>query len=104
MERGLGRPRVTNEQLYQNCRDTVEAVRALATREAVHADMGAPAQELPIGDFFVTHADRSVTYCDLVELYYFNECAIRIGYIEGTIAKVRGMPLPHWRPPDAVAK
>jgi hypothetical protein len=93
---------VNNEDRYQHCRDTVETVRALATRDAVHARIGEPAQTLPVGNFFVTHADLSVTYCDHVELYYFNACAIRIGYINGTIVKVRGMPLAHWRPPSAV--
>lgn len=91
---------MNNDELYQHCRETVETVRALATRDVVQAQMGVPAQTLPIGDFFVTHADQSVSYCDLVELYYFNECAIRIGYINGMIEKVRGMPLVHWRSPS----
>jgi hypothetical protein len=94
---------MSDEKLYKHCRDTVETVRSLATGDAVHAKMGAPAQTLPIGNFFVTNEDLSVTYCDLVELYYVDECAIRIGYINGNIAKVRGMPLEHWRPPNAVA-
>lgn len=90
---------MNNEILYQHCRDTVALVRACKDRKAVLDRIGAPDQQLPIGDFFVTHDDLSITYCDSVELYYFNNCAIRIGYVNGKVAKVRGMPIQHWRPP-----
>jgi hypothetical protein len=92
---------MTDEELYQRCRDTVDAVRAFGDLERVHAELGPPMQVLPTDGFFVTHPDLSVTHCDLVELYHFDHCAIRVGYVRGTVAKVRGMPLAHWRAPDA---
>ena len=96
---------MTNEQLYQNRHEAVAMVEALQTYEAVHKQLGEPVHVLPIGDFFVTNPDDlSVTYCDLVELYRFYGCAIRIGYIKGVVKKVRGMPLEHWNSPGTGAE
>lgn len=91
---------MNNQEPYQTCRETVEHVRSLRARAAVLYHWGPPIQDLPIGDFFITHADRTVTYCDLVELFHINNCAIRIGYIDQKIVKVLGMPLEHWIPPE----
>ena len=90
---------VDDEELYQHCFDTVAMVKSLRDLESVHQEIGAPIQLLPITGFFVTHTDLSVTPCDLVELYHYRQCAIRIGYIKHQIEKVRGMPLIHWKPP-----
>jgi hypothetical protein len=91
---------MTSEELYQKRHEAVALVEALGTYEAVHKQLGDPLQVLPIGDFFVTNPDdRSVTYCDLVELYHFHGCAIRVGYINRLVKKVRGMPLEHWKSP-----
>ena len=92
---------MTDQELYQHCRDTVDTVKAFGDIDTVHSELGSPIQVLPTDGFFITHPDLSVTHCDLVELYHFNLCAIRVGYILGTIAEVRGMPLVHWRAPIA---
>ena len=86
---------------YKKRHEAVAIVEALGTYAAVHGQLGEPVQLLPIGNFFATNPDDlSVTYCDLVELYHYHGCAIRVGYINGVVKKVRGMPLEHWRPPD----
>ena len=90
---------MTDQDLYQHCRETVAMVEALKDFAAVHGEIGKPVQLLPIGDFFITSPDLSITYCDLVELHHFRGCAIRIGYINQQIKKVRGMPLAHWVSP-----
>jgi hypothetical protein len=91
---------MTDQELYRKCRETVANVEALQDLRTVRQKLGEPVQVLPIGDFFITNSDRSVTYCDIVELHHFDDCAIRIGYIEQRIVKVRGMPLAHWKPPS----
>ena len=88
-----------NEALYKHCRNTVAIVNACNDCETILARIGSPNCHLSIDGFFVTNADRSVTYCDVVDLHYFNDCAIRIGYINGQVAKVCGMPVQHWKPP-----
>jgi len=94
---------MNNEQLYGHCRATVKAVKSLRDLATAHQTLGEPVAILPIGDFFRTNNDLSVTYCDLVELYHYRDCAIRIGYIDRQIVKVRGMPLVHWTPPQETA-
>lgn len=86
-----------HQDLYRKCRQTVTTVESLRDLPTVHQELGEPVQVLPVGDFFVTNNDRSVTYCDLVELYHFRDCAIRVGYIDNRVVKVRGMPLVHWK-------
>ena len=88
----------SNEELYASCRSAVGRIEALGNRDAIIAQIGSPAKTLPIGDFFVTDpTDRTVTYCDLVELHMVGEFVIRIGYIDKVAKKVRGMPKIHWR-------
>lgn len=88
---------MSDEELYRKCRETVATVYAFGDLATVHDQVGEPVQVLPIDDFFVTNPDKSVTYCNLVELHHFRNCAIRIGYIDQQVVKVRGMPLAHWK-------
>lgn len=91
---------MSDDELYGRCRDAVAHVTSLREQSTVHKQLGTPERCLPVNDFFVTHEDLTVTYCDLVELFYYRNCAIRVGYINQEIVKVRGMPLEHWQSPD----
>lgn len=92
---------MSDDELYGRCRAAVAHVKSLGEQSTVYEQLGLPERCLPISDFFVTNEDLSVTYCDHVELFYYLNCAIRVGYINGEIVKVRGMPLEHWRSPNA---
>ena len=87
-----------HQDLYAKCRETVERIRSLSSRENITEVIGLPLKSLPIGNFFITDPEtRDVTYCDIVELHHVDDFVIRIGYIKNVAQKVRGIPKIHWQ-------